>query len=200
LELTATLEAPFRLRGYDGLVTISCGEDRDPAFWGFATPGLLFQPFDLELAKGYPVCEARIAYAGSGYRALMGWIQLITQRNPDTGAEVEKNVDLFPMLADADSPFCVFGYAPTFFDAPANPDQGTIDWIADTFLAVCPDVVRTRTVAALLGFRWGYALRQAQATPIPLQALNHDAWELQRPLPHTRYPRWRFLSGFATNL
>jgi hypothetical protein len=200
MELPATLEIPFRLRDYDGLVTVSYGEERDPAFWGFDTPGLLFQSLDLELAKGFPVCEARIAYEGPGYHALMGWIQFITHRDPAIGVEVEATVDLFPMLSDADSPFVVFGYAPTFFDAPANPDHGTLDWIADTFLAVCPDVVRTQTVAALLGFRWGYALRKAQATPLPLQALNLDAWELQRPLLHTHYPHWRFLPGFATNL
>jgi len=78
MELPASLEIPFRLRDYDGLVTVSYGVDRDPAFWGFDTPGLLYQPLDLELAKGFPVCEARIAYEGPGYHALMGWIQLIS--------------------------------------------------------------------------------------------------------------------------
>jgi hypothetical protein len=168
--------------------------------WGFDTPGLLYQPFDLELAKGFPVCEARIAYAGPGYRALMGWIQLITHRDPTTGAEEEATVDLFPMLSDLDTPFFTFGYAPTFFDAPANPDHVTEDWIADTFLAVSPDAARTRTIAALLGFRWGYALRDTRATPLPVEALGSETWERRKEPLQTTYPGWRFLSGFATNL
>jgi hypothetical protein len=58
------LEAPFHLRGYDGRVSVFPGKNRDPALWGFDAPGLPCQPFDLKLAKGYPICEARIEYKG----------------------------------------------------------------------------------------------------------------------------------------
>ena len=200
MSLTLALEIPFRLRGYDGYVSIAYGEDQDPARWGFDVPGMLYQPFDLELAKGYPVCEARITYDGPGYRAMMGWIQLITHRDPLTGTEKETTVDLAPMLSNADSPFFTFGYAPTFFDAPANPDQGTVDWIAETFLVVSPDVARTRTIAALLGFRWGYALRGMRATPLTVEPLGPETWERMREALQADYPTWRFLPGFAADL
>jgi hypothetical protein len=131
---------------------------------------------------------------------MMGWIQLITHRHPVTGVEEEASVDLAPMLSDVDSPFITFGYAPTFFDAPANPDQGTIDWIADTFLVVAPDVARTRTIAALLGFRWGYQLRNRLATPLPVEILGPQMWGRGRETLHAGYPSWRFLAGFATDL
>jgi hypothetical protein len=183
---------PFRLRGYDGRVSVCYAEDRDPARWGF---DLLNLPFDLALAQGYPVCEARIAYAGPGYRAMMGWIQLITNRDPATGHD-ETSIDLFPIFGELDSPFAVFGVAPTMFDSPANPDHETEDWIADIFLAVSPDIGGTRRVAALLGFRWGYALRNRHATPLPVERIGPDAWDAHQAVLRGRFADWEFMPGF----
>jgi hypothetical protein len=55
------LDLPFRLRGYDGQVAVYYTPNQDPVHWGFDVPGLLYEPFDLALAKGYPICEARTA-------------------------------------------------------------------------------------------------------------------------------------------
>src|SRR5262249_34734797 len=124
---------------------------------------------------------------------------LITNRDPATGAE-DVGIDVMPMHQDADSPFAVFGHAPTFFDAPANPDHVTEDWIADAFLVACPDVARTRRVAALLGFRWGYGLRERRAAPLPIAALAAATWDGHLAVLRERYPSWEFLPGFATDL
>src|SRR5579872_5729490 len=129
-----SLALPFRLRGYDGHVSVFYGENHGPHLTGYDALNL---PFDLALTAGYPACRAEIAYNGSGYRAFMGWIQLISNRDILAGAE-ETSIDLMPIHQDMDSPFTVFGKAPTFFDAPANPDHETEDWIADTFLVACP--------------------------------------------------------------
>lgn len=190
------LTLPFRLRGYAGQVAVSYARNDDPHRAGYDALNL---PFDLALTLGYPTCRATITYDGSGYRAYMGWIQLVTNHDPATGA-AETSIDLPPIHWGLDSPFAAFGVAPTFFDAPANPDHETEDWLADAFLAVCPDVARTRRVAALLGFRWGYALRQRHAEPLPLAANTPDAWDQHLPLLRQRYPRWEFLPGFATEL
>lgn len=186
------LRLPFHLRGYDGTVRVFYETNDAPERLGF---NLLRFPFPLEEARGYPVCRAEIQYGGPGYHAFMGWIQLITNRDPASGDAVT-SMDLVPIFQGLDSPFGAFGVAPTFFDAPANPDHETEDWIAETFLAICPDIGRTPRVAALLGFRWGYQLRNRQPTPLPVEALDASAWDAHLPLLHTEYPRWTFDAGF----
>ena len=190
------LTLDFRLRGYNGRVAVAYEENRDPHHVGFDALGL---PFDLALTVGYPTCRATVEYAGPGYRAYMGWIQLVTNHDSTTGAETVSN-DVLPIHRDIDSPFATFGVAPTFFDAPANPDHDAEDWIADTFLVACPDVARTRSVAALLGFRWGYALRERHAQPLPVERINSNVWDRHLLLLRTQYPMWEFLPGFAPNL
>jgi hypothetical protein len=191
-----TLEIPFHLRGYDGSVAVYYGVNRDPHLTGF---DLLNLSFDLALTIGYPTLRATIDYDGPGYRAYMGWVQLITNRDPATGA-AEVGVDLSPIHEDLESPFAEYGAPPTFFDAPANPDHETEDWIADTFLAVCPDIARTRRVAALLGFRWGYALRERHPTPLPLERTGVAVWDQHLSVLRERFPSWEFLPGYATDL
>lgn len=190
------LSMPFRLRGHAGRVAVYSGVNDDPRRTGFDLLGL---PFDLALTRGYPTIRAAITYEGTGYRAYMGWIQLITNRDPAT-AEATTSVDLPPIHWGVDSPFFTFGSAPTFFDAPANPDHETEDWIAEAFLVVCPDVARTRRIAALLGFRWGYALRARRPTPLAVEPAGANAWDAHLPLLREQFPDWEFLPGFATVL
>lgn len=195
--IAPALVLPFRLRGYDGRVSVYYAEDQEPSHWGFDVPGLLAVPFDLSLALGFPICEARVAYDGLGYRALMGWIQMITHRDAATGVEEESSVDLVPMHDDLNTPYVVFGHAPTMFDAPANPNHEPEDWIADTFLVVCPEIARSRKVAALLGFRWGYELRAHRARPLPAESIGPEAWDRVLPSLSERFVDWEFVSGFA---
>lgn len=191
-----SLRQPFHLRGYDGSVSVFYGITRDPRHTGF---DLLNLPFDLALTKGYPTLHAAVEYGGPGYRAHMGWIQLITNRDPATGASIV-SIDLMPIQENEDSPFVCYGSAPNLFDAPANPDHETEDWVADTFLVTCPDIGRTRRIAALLGFRWGYALRQRHAAPLPLEIPGAEAWDSHLLTLRGRFPSWEFLPGFATDL
>lgn len=193
------LTLPFTLRGYRGTVAISYTENQDASAWGFDVPGLVARPFDLTLALGFPVFQATVEYAGPGYRALMGWIQVITRRDLSSGAE-EVSVDLAPIFDGMDSPFCFFGHAPTLFDAPANPGDAPHIWIAESFLAVCPSVARTRQVAALVGARWGYSLLDGRAQPLPLEPIAADAWNHHLAYLSAQYPSWEFLADFAANL
>ncbi len=193
---TPALTMPFHLRGYEGQVTVFYRENRDPHRAGYDALDL---PFDLTLTEGYPTCLATVTYAGQGYRGYMGWIQIVTNRDPATGAEIASN-DMMPMHEDVDSPFATFGYAPSFFDAPANPDHETEDWIADAFLVACPGIARTRRIAALLGFRWGYTLRAKKAAPTPIAIVDAATWDSHLPLLRERYPSWEFIPGFARDM
>jgi hypothetical protein len=177
-------------------VDVYYARNEDPHRAGFDALNL---SFDLALTIGYPTCRATISYDGPGYRAYMGWIQLVTNRDPVSSA-VKTSIDLPPIHAETDSPFFPFGISPTFFDAPSNPNRETEDWIADTFLAVCVDVARTRRVAALLGFRWGYALRQYKPEPLPLAANGADVWDEHLPVLRERFPGWEVLTGYAADM
>jgi hypothetical protein len=80
---------------------------------------------------------------------MCGWVQVIT-RTSNNGGTVDVEIDLPPFAGNPDSPMCHFGYLPTLFDAPANPDHPNGRWLAESFL-VSVDVRRLRIdpVAAL---------------------------------------------------
>ncbi len=84
----------------------------------------------------------------------MGWVQVITR-----SFDNDVSVDALPFLADA-GPLYAYGYLPTFFDAPANPDHPDGEWRADTFLVIAPDVMRTRVARTGRRLRLGVPHRR----------------------------------------
>ena len=130
--LAPVLELPFRLRGHDGVVAVSYGVNEDPDAWGFDVFEL---PFDRGLVRGFPLMLATIAYAGPGYRALMGWIQVVTVEE-HTPPRTWASVDVYPMHWQVETPFVTFGQSPALYDAPGpNPPRANERWTAETFLA-----------------------------------------------------------------
>jgi len=186
------LTISFTLRGFDGQVFVQYEENTDPQSWGFE---LLNLPFDLELINGFPVCEAKLEYAGSGYYATMGWIQLVTVKETLSG-ETWTAVDQMPNQHGLELPFSFFGDRPTMFDAPGpNPPRSDETWLAETFLAVCPDVARTRTIEAAAGFSWGYRLEQMRPTLLPVEICASDRWNYHLPYLKETFPSWTFLAS-----
>ena len=109
--------------------------------------------------------------------------------------ELVVEVDLPPVLAAAGSPLAGFGYLPTFFDAPANPDHPDGEWVAETFLVALADIARTRCLAAITGFRWGYRLTAGSPVPLPVAPIAAQRWEAHRPMLANAYPNWTFLAS-----
>jgi hypothetical protein len=182
---------PFQLRGHSGKVLIDYGTNRDPARWGF---DLLNLPFDTKTTIGFPVFDATVEYEARGYRALMGWIQLVTVHDTKTGQE-STTIDQLPILRESDLPFFEIGVSPGAFDAPGpNPPRTDETWTAHTFLVFCPDVGRTRRVKALVGVRWGHVLTDGHANPRPLERVSLSEWTRLAPVLRTTYPRWEFLT------
>jgi hypothetical protein len=124
-QTTASLALPFVLRGASGRVHVELLRNTDPVRLGHA---LVAIGFDEERFRGFPVVRASITYSGEGLRAAMGWIQVVRHIAADRLGEVA--VDRFP-LGPEDSPLYTYGYLPTFFDAPANPDHPDGVWQAD---------------------------------------------------------------------
>ncbi len=184
---TDDLNIPFTLRGFEGVVAVSYGPNTDPEGWGF---GLLDLPFDLELVRGFPVCEARVQFSGPGYYAVMGWLQLITVS--ETSGETWVSVDLAPNVHDLELP-CDFGHQPTMFDAPGpNPPRTDETWLAETFLVACPDVARTRAVEVVTGFSWGYRLEKLKPTLLPAEVLSKTRWNDHLTYLRGTFPSWTF--------
>ncbi len=188
----------FTLRGFDGRVLVRYEENTDPQGWGF---GLLNLPFDLELVRGFPVCEVEIEYEGPGYYATMGRIQLVTV-NETLSGETWTAIDQMPNQHGLELPFTEFGQKPTMFDAPGpNPPRSDETWLAETFLAICPDVGRTRTVETITGFSWGYRLEQMQPTLLPVEACSSECWNQHLPYLKETFPSWTFLpSAYSKTL
>jgi hypothetical protein len=183
-----SLTIPFHLRGYNGWVSVCYLTNTDPAAWGF---NLLALPFDISLAAGFPVCWATIDYAGVGYHAVMGWIQVVTVT--DSSGRTRSSVDVSPIFWQTDSPFADFGHLPTLFDAPGpNLPRANETWVAESFLTIVPDVARSRRVRAVLGFRWGYDLREMRATPRSLELTSAADWRRCVAVLRERYPNWEF--------
>ena len=65
-----------------------------------------------------------------------------------------------------------FGFAPVLFDATARPSREDLDWSAETFLCFVPMEVDRREARAILGFSWGFSIREAAR----LLACAPDRW------------------------
>jgi hypothetical protein len=185
------LVLPFACRGDAGAVRVHYGVTSDPAALGF---DLVAAGFDNARFAGFPAMRAEVSLDGEGYRAVVGWLQVISRSVAATG-ELIVEVDLPPVLAAAGSPLAGFGYLPAFFDAPANPDHPDGDWVAETFLVAMPDIARTRRVAALAGFRWGYRLAVGRPAALPAEPVGPQRWDAHRPMLTSGYPGWTFLAS-----
>jgi hypothetical protein len=179
---------PFELHGRRGTVTVTYGENVDPRHWGYEVLGL---PYDLSAARGFPVLEASVRYSGQGYRAFMGWIQIVRYTYDDDPAVVL--IDRPPALLDVDTPFLASGPNPTLFDAPSTTRREA-HWRADDFLVASPDAVMTKTLRPIYSLCWGYdRVPSGRVTLRPCQRQSVDAWIGLRPYIEDRHPRWRLL-------
>jgi hypothetical protein len=200
---------PFTLKDYPGRVTVHYGANTDPVKAGFdALDGLTL---GLAATLGYPCLHAIIEqYAGSGYRTVCGWIQIVTD---DWYADLTEDadpvqhavsIDVAPALASLDLPYACMGNLPQFFDAPCQniSHYAKLVWVADTFLTTVPMRSRQEPVHCLLGFRWGYVEYAKHLNrPIeilPLQVSDGQPWTHHLPFLRQRFPGWRFHAGSIT--
>jgi hypothetical protein len=177
----------FRLRDASGSVEVLVEPNTDPESLGCP----LF-------ARDFPVCTATVAYGGKGYKAALGWVQLV--RSTD-GASAGKafEMDPFEPLGPSPHPFCFFGFAPVLFDAPARPKREDMDWTAETFLCFVAMDSNQREVRAILGFSWGFSIRSKQISLTPPVRLSAAEWNKHRPLLRREHPAWSFATGYRSN-
>lgn len=175
------MSLPFETRGHRGLISVRVVPNDDPWASGHQ---LVVPDLDAEAFRGFPICTAGLRYHGQGIEAIMGWIQVITRGDDVT-------IDLVPNLSPVD-PFYTYGYLPTFFDAPANPDHPDGTWRASTFLVVVPDVIRSHVVEPLAAFSWGYNLHAGRPDLLDVTPLPARDWSGHQPLLQATHPTWTF--------
>lgn len=178
------MEIPFTYNGHNGGVVVSIERTLEPLILG-AHDG----------AIGLANCTATIEFDGRGYQQLFGWVQLV--RSTDNAFQGEKfemdPFDPFRLYERAPSPYCWYGILPSLFDAPSRDERVRLDWVAHSFLGASPLRGDRRVVTPLLGFSWGFRVREDGSitldTVTPLTAAD---WESHTPYLRECYPEWRF--------
>jgi hypothetical protein len=193
---------PFSLRGRPGTIEVYYRANTDPILAGFDF--LAGLDFNLDLCRGYPVIHARIEdYAGSGYRTVCGWIQIVTRVDRDSHdpararTTTSTSIDIAPAFQELNLPFTCFGNLPQLFDAPCHNlgDSAELLWTADTFLTTTPLRSRSEAIERLAGFRWGYTETDNPAqTPVllPLEITGPEVWNGHLPFLMLEYSNWTF--------
>lgn len=189
------LELPFLIRSQSDKVKIDYSINKDPIYWGFEH---LNVSFDIEKAKGFPVCEAAVSYQGQGYHSVFGWIQVINMDIKDTNDQ-SSFVDIGALFKETDMPFFSFGNAPTFFDAPCSTDVANMNWTAQAFLVAVDGVVGTKTIKYVAGFKWGYKIADGEPQVNPVNAVTVQDWNTKVEFLNTEYPNWNFIKGNQTS-
>ena len=192
---------PFKLKGYNGKVSVYYGVNNDPIRAGFDS--LAGIHFDLQLSRGYPVIHARIEnYEGTGYRMFCGWIQMITSvyRDSQGHSETFISADTAPAFDGMDNPFAAYGYLPQLFDAPCRNlgNYAELRWTAHSFLTTVPLRSRDEEITWLAGFRWGYLennIPDDQPILLPLEVTDAKVWNQHLAFLQQQYRHWRFKSA-----
>jgi hypothetical protein len=138
-----------------------------------------------------------VTYAGEGYKAALGWVQLV--RSTDgASAGKEFETDPFEPLGPTPHPFCFFGFAPRLFDAPApRRSREDMDWRAESFLCFVP--MNRRETRAILGFSWGFTIRAEAISLTPPAPLAPEEWDKHRTLLRREHPAWTFATGYRNH-
>ena len=175
------MRLPFTHDGHPGQVDVEIARNDDPETYGCWSGSL-----DL------PRCTATVMYAGLGYHAMLGWVQLVRSDDSESRGEAFE-MDPFGLFEDADSPYCFYGHAPTLFDGPARDHRDDLTWLAHAFLAATPlRGGQMRRVVPLLGFSWGFEFVAGAVQIAEPQVLEASAWESHRTTLESVYPSWGF--------
>jgi hypothetical protein len=174
----------FVLRGLPGCVEVSLEPNTDPAAFGCS-----------HAAEDLPVCTATVTYAAGGYNAALGWIQLVRSTDgADGGHQFE--LDPFEPLGRLPHPFCWFGFAPTLFDAPSRATREPMAWTAHSFLCFIASGAPVREARAILGFEWGFVIRDETVLLEGPASIAPAQWDRHVSLLRSEHPAWDFAAGY----
>lgn len=142
--------------------------------------------------KGFPVLRATVAFAGTGYRAIFGWIQVVHLDFPYDGRKTSV-VDVIPSHIGLGVPFAYIGHLPSFYDAPARHPRSAGSFTAEAFLCKPPLLSRADAIEFVAGFRWGYSIDgdSGKLSHLPVTRIGTSVWTKNRGLIVKKYPEWK---------
>jgi hypothetical protein len=181
------LTLAFGLGGFHGRVRVLAAVNEDPARWGYELLGV--DQAIVKAARGHPVVQATVEFPAEGYAAEFGWVQVVSHTTANKSTRVI--CDVPPQMADSGMPFMSFGTRPTFFDAPADTVLSS-RFRATAFLTYSPDVLMTKVVAPICGFRWGFDKVAGEPRSIPTERAEAAHWERMANQLRSLYPTWDF--------
>lgn len=173
-----------------GSVTASVKADNDPTKYGLQ---LIFPDHDTNTLEGFPVCEATVSTVGTqGYGSIYGWIQMVRSGEPSAVSAAPWEMDPIPILAGLNTPFAWFGPEPKLFDAPMRTGVQELDWTCHSFLTYIEDGLMSKDVKPVLGFEWGFELRNGKPKLKVLRELQLSSWDEQLDLLESSFTGWKF--------
>lgn len=194
-----TLSLDFHLSARrQGTVSITVEPDSNPLDYGkdLLLPTLLPDtPLETALKRtlDFPVITAKVHSTGArGYGAYYGWIQLTRSAEPSLTAAHAWEMDPIPITAELNTPFVWFGPEPTLFDGPFRPRDTDVEWSAHSFLAEVGDSCLSRDVRPILGFEWGFWIREGRVLVKEVRRLDLEAWDGHLALFRGKFEGWRF--------
>ncbi len=176
-----TLELRCEQAGREWTIAVEVGRNSEPEALGCP-------PF----ARNFPWCRATIEPVARGYNDCLGWIQLVTETG--SARAHGPKIDPFEPLGEITHPFGFFGFSPTFFDAPHRDDWADTSWRARNYLA---GIGGPSEVFPLLGFAWGWDIRDGEIEIAPLEPVTEGAWLADLTSLRQDHPRWTFRERFA---
>jgi hypothetical protein len=108
-------------------------------------------------------------------------------------------MDPYEPLGQLAHPFCFFGFAPTLFDAPSRESRAGVDWTAHSFLCFIAGDRERREARAILGFSWGFSIRDELFSYHSPAVLSSADWDDHLSLLGQEHPTWDFADGFHTH-
>jgi hypothetical protein len=83
------------------------------------------------------------------------------------------------------------------FDAPSRSSRHDLEWVAHSFLCVPEGGTDAGLeVHALLGFAWGFRIRNEEIHLVPPTLLGPTEWDHHVDVLAEPYPSWQFIVGF----
>jgi hypothetical protein len=183
---------PFSIKNESGSISVRVARNAGAKHSGFDPLG----PMAHWNLKGFPVVKATVAFNGTGYRAIFGWIQIVHLDFPHDGRK-KSVVDVIPSHIGLGVPFAYIGHLPTLFDAPARHPWSAGSFTAEAFLCKPPLLTRTEPIEFIAGFRWGYKIdgHSGELKHFPVKQIGASAWAKNRGLIAKKYPKWKLGSA-----
>jgi hypothetical protein len=71
-----------------------------------------------------------------------------------------------------------------------------MEWSAETFLCFVPMQTNRREARAILGFKWGFTIREKVVSLTSPSRLAPGEWNKHRAFLQREHPGWAFADGF----